>query len=104
MTDATIWGAADAWCADEAAAAEAYGDVATWETGGVTNMEGLFSPVFKDGAATVLQVLLRSNWVPGTGTHGARASLRLSSQQVPSYLSPRCTRLVVAAEGLPKTV
>ena len=44
MTDATIEDAVDAWCTFQAAAEEAYGDIATWYTGDVTNMKGLFSP------------------------------------------------------------
>ena len=44
MTDETIEAAVDAWCSDEAAAREWYGDISTWNTSAVTDMKGLFSP------------------------------------------------------------
>ena len=49
MTNDNLETAVDAWCTDEAAATATYGHIKTWNTEGVTSMEGLMSPAYQNG-------------------------------------------------------
>ena len=42
VLDGEIYAAAQAWCEDPAAAKAKYGPIASWDTSGVTDMDGLF--------------------------------------------------------------
>ena len=52
MDDTTIRTAVAAWLSDRAAAEAAYGHISTWDTSGVTGMEGLFNVNARPGAAS----------------------------------------------------
>ena len=49
MTDSNFKTAVYAWLSNPTTAEATYGHISTWETGGVTDMSELFSPVYIGG-------------------------------------------------------
>ena len=86
LSDDNIQDAVRAWCDDPASAAKVYGDIASWDTGAVTNMTYLFGTTADGGTCATFATFNEdvSRWNTSrvtsmytcTAAHGGRVVLR----------------------------